>query len=166
MWSFTAPRIRCLHPRYLSVVWTETCPRRNWICSSSPPEAWQSFAQERLRSCGATCDKPTAFAYCFTTCQTTRSETPLPQTLPARQTHLNNRPAEMLAEETHRSIAVFTHSGTGTVFHDGVLMEREPYLFKIYQHGSGPVTTAIRSFRYRKLSEASLSGETPISAHK
>jgi len=29
--------MRCLHPRYLSVVWTETWPSRNWICSSSPP---------------------------------------------------------------------------------------------------------------------------------
>jgi len=27
---------RCLQPRYRSAVWIETCPRRNWICSSSP----------------------------------------------------------------------------------------------------------------------------------
>jgi hypothetical protein len=37
--SLTADRIRCLQPRYRSVVWIETCPRRNWICSSSPPAA-------------------------------------------------------------------------------------------------------------------------------
>ena len=35
--SFTAHRSFCLHPGYRSVVWTETWPRRNWICSSSPP---------------------------------------------------------------------------------------------------------------------------------
>jgi len=27
----------CLQPRYRSVVWTETWPSMNWICSSSPP---------------------------------------------------------------------------------------------------------------------------------
>src|SRR5271156_5105207 len=35
--SLTASRNRCLHPRYFSVVCTETCPSKNWICSSSPP---------------------------------------------------------------------------------------------------------------------------------
>ena len=35
------------------VVCTETCPRRNWICSSSPPESWQSRAQDLRRSWGA-----------------------------------------------------------------------------------------------------------------
>ena len=40
--SFTAILKRCLQPMYRSVVCTETCPRRNWICSSSPPESWQS----------------------------------------------------------------------------------------------------------------------------
>lgn len=34
MWSLTATRSFCLHPRYFSVVWTLTCPKRNWICSS------------------------------------------------------------------------------------------------------------------------------------
>ena len=45
--SFTAPRRRCLHPRYVSVVCTETWPSRNWICSISPPAAWHRRAQER-----------------------------------------------------------------------------------------------------------------------
>ena len=30
MRSLTAARIRCLEPRYRSVVWTKTCPSRNW----------------------------------------------------------------------------------------------------------------------------------------
>src|SRR3954454_2598867 len=29
----TAPRIRCLQPKYRWVVWTETWPGRNWISS-------------------------------------------------------------------------------------------------------------------------------------
>src|SRR5580704_13759952 len=40
------------------MVCTETCPERNWICSNSPPEAWQSRAQVRRRSCGASLDTP------------------------------------------------------------------------------------------------------------
>src|SRR5258708_7996663 len=35
--SLTASLSRCLQPRYFSVVWTETCPNKNWICSNSPP---------------------------------------------------------------------------------------------------------------------------------
>jgi hypothetical protein len=51
--SFTA-RVRfCLHPMYRSVVWTEACPKRNWICSSSPPAAWHRRAQVLRRSWGA-----------------------------------------------------------------------------------------------------------------
>ncbi len=40
--SLTASRSRWLQPRHFSVVWTDTWPSRNWICSSSPPESWQS----------------------------------------------------------------------------------------------------------------------------
>jgi hypothetical protein len=29
MWSLTAPRFRCLQPRFRSVVCTDTCPSRN-----------------------------------------------------------------------------------------------------------------------------------------
>jgi len=38
--------------------WTDACPSKNWICSSSPPRSWQSFAQVRRRSCRAMCSKP------------------------------------------------------------------------------------------------------------
>jgi hypothetical protein len=34
-----ADRMRCLQPRHRSVVWIETWPSRNCICSSSPPAA-------------------------------------------------------------------------------------------------------------------------------
>lgn len=43
----------CLQPRYRLVVRTEGGLKRNWICPSSPPVTWQSFAQVRLRSCRA-----------------------------------------------------------------------------------------------------------------
>ena len=33
----TADRIRCLQPRLRSVVCTETCPKRNWMCSNRLP---------------------------------------------------------------------------------------------------------------------------------
>src|SRR5213596_107647 len=49
-WSFTAPFKRCLHPRYFSVVCTETWPSKNWVCSNSPPAAWQSLAHVRRLS--------------------------------------------------------------------------------------------------------------------
>src|SRR5271168_332379 len=52
--SLTACTIRCREPRYLSVVSTDRCPSRNRICSSSPPAEWQSLAQVRRRSWGAT----------------------------------------------------------------------------------------------------------------
>ena len=64
MLSLTAQRIRCLQPGSGSVGWTETWPNGNWICSSSPPAAWQSLAQVRLlsrsphsrRTCARPCD--------------------------------------------------------------------------------------------------------------
>lgn len=34
---------------------TDACPRRNWMCSISPPLTWQSFAHVLRRSCGARC---------------------------------------------------------------------------------------------------------------
>src|ERR1051325_3914576 len=40
----------CLVPKYRSVVWTLACPSSNWICSSSPPPARQSFAHVRRKS--------------------------------------------------------------------------------------------------------------------
>src|SRR5208282_3484839 len=38
MRSFTAFTMSCSPPRYLSVVWIEECPSKNWICSRSPPD--------------------------------------------------------------------------------------------------------------------------------
>src|SRR5258708_33849731 len=70
-----------------SVVCTDTWPSKNWICSSSPPESWQSRAHDLLRSCGASLDTPSCFAYSFTTCQTPFSVISVPQTTPLRQTH-------------------------------------------------------------------------------
>ena len=46
--SFTACRNRCLHPRYFSVVCTETWPSKNWICSGSPPESWRRAILQSL----------------------------------------------------------------------------------------------------------------------
>ncbi len=39
----------CLQPGYALAVTTWAWPRRNWICSSSPPSPWRSFAQVRRR---------------------------------------------------------------------------------------------------------------------
>ncbi len=87
--SFTAERIRCLQPRYRSVVWIETWPSRNCICSSSPPAAWHSLAQVRRRSCGASLSMAVFAANSRTTCQTTFSVMLSPQTLPALFTRRN-----------------------------------------------------------------------------
>src|SRR5258708_14363088 len=34
------------------MVETETCRKRNWICSNSPPDAWQTGRMSRRISCG------------------------------------------------------------------------------------------------------------------
>src|SRR5436190_16624182 len=54
-------------------------------------------------------------AYVLTTCQTTFSVIPSPQTVPDRHTHLNNLPLVMLAAWNQSSRNRFTHFGTGTV---------------------------------------------------
>jgi hypothetical protein len=113
--SFTAILKCCLQPMYRSVVCTETCPRKNWICSSSPPASWQSRAHERRRSCGANRGISRLMAAFLTTCHTVFSETPWPQSLPARQTHRNNGPLLMPAAANHASRVTFTQFGTGTV---------------------------------------------------
>jgi hypothetical protein len=97
MRSLTADRMRCLEPRYRSVVRTETCPRRNWICSNSPPEAWHSFAHVRRRSCGASLVTPIRFAHCFTTCQTAFSVMLSPQMRPILFTLRKIRPCSIWA---------------------------------------------------------------------
>src|SRR5262249_7354361 len=113
--SFTACRNRCLHPRYFSVVCTDTWPRRNWICSNSPPESWQNRAHDLLRSCGASLETPSLPAYSFTTCQTTFSVIFVPQTTPVRQTQRKILPCVISATASQSSIVRFTHSGIGTV---------------------------------------------------
>jgi hypothetical protein len=113
--SFTAILKCCLQPMLRSVVCTETCPRRNWICSSSPPASWQSRAQERRRSCGANRGMFRLMAVFLTTCHTVFSEMPWPQSLPARQTHRNNGPLLMPVAANHASRVSFTQFGTGTV---------------------------------------------------
>jgi hypothetical protein len=62
----------------------------------------------------ATLVSPSFLACSFTTCQTTRSVTPPPQCLPARQTHRNSLPAEIPAAATQSSMVLLTHSGTDT----------------------------------------------------
>lgn len=98
-----------------SVVCTETCPRRNWICSSSPPESWQKRAHERRRSCGARRGMFMLAAVFLTTCQIVFSEMPCPHGLPARQTHRNSGPLSIPAAVNHASSVSFTQFGTGTV---------------------------------------------------
>jgi hypothetical protein len=51
----------------------------------------------------------------LTTCQTVFSEIPCPQSLPARQTHLNSGPLSITAAVNQASIVSFTQLGTGTV---------------------------------------------------
>jgi hypothetical protein len=52
--SFTAFWNRCLQPKYFSVLSIDTCPRRNWICSSSPP----ACAQARTSSAQIVAEPP------------------------------------------------------------------------------------------------------------
>ncbi len=97
------------------MVCTDTCPRRNWICSSSPPESWQSRAQDLRRSCGARWGIFMDAAVFLTTCQTVFSEIPSPHGLPARQTHRKRGPLSIPAAASHTSRVSFTQFGTGTV---------------------------------------------------
>jgi hypothetical protein len=98
-----------------SVVCTETCPRRNWICSSSPPESWQKCVHEPRRSCGASRGIFMLAAVFLTTCQIVFSEMPCPHGLPARQTHRNSGPLSIPAAVNHASSVSCTQFGTGTV---------------------------------------------------
>jgi len=64
--SFTASWGFCLLPMYRSVDCTEAWLRRNWICSSSPPQPWHRRAQVRRRSGGARLLVPACRAHRFT----------------------------------------------------------------------------------------------------
>jgi len=106
----------CLQPRYRSVVNTDACPNRNWICASSPPFEWHSFAQVLRRSCGAMCSSPARWQHLRTTYQTTFcSEIPDPQTLPLLATARNTLPFVMPAAEIQSSSDCFAQWGIGTV---------------------------------------------------
>jgi len=59
--SLTASLRLCLDPMYRSVVYTDACPRRNWICSSSPPASWRKRTQVRQRSSGPDVECPANF---------------------------------------------------------------------------------------------------------
>lgn len=83
--------------------------------SNSPPASRHRRAQVRRRSCGARFSMPAFLAHSLTTCQTTRSVTPFPQVLPARQTHRKTRPSVTPADTSHESMTFLTQSGTGTV---------------------------------------------------
>ena len=112
--SFTAPRSRCLQPRYRSVVSTETCPSKNWICSSSPPAAWHKRAHVRRQSWGDISGIPTFAEVSFTTCQITFSVMPSPQTVPVRLMQRNN-PSAIGTDLVPAAMADFSQCGTGTV---------------------------------------------------
>jgi hypothetical protein len=109
--SFTGSSRFCLQPRYRSVMSTDACPRRNWICSISPPAVWHSFAQVLRRSCGARCSSCIRSAHLRTTYQMTFSEMPFPQGVPCRLTALKIRPWPILAAVIQRSTASLTHMG-------------------------------------------------------
>src|SRR5215472_215487 len=93
----------------------ETCPSRIWICSNSPPAAWQSLAQVLRRSCGANLAIPAFAAYSRTTCQTDFSVSLSPQAFPILCTRRNNLPDVRFAASTHWSSTFFTHAGIGMV---------------------------------------------------
>src|ERR1700756_363172 len=71
--------------------------------------ALQSLAGQRCL------EIPSRPAYSFTTCQTTFSVTPVPQTVPFLQTHRNNLPCFKSAALNQWSRISFTQSGIGTV---------------------------------------------------
>ena len=97
------------------MVCTETYPRRNWICSSAPPESWQSLGQDLRRSCDARCGMYMLAAVFLTTYQTVFSEMPHPHDLPARQIQRSRGPLLISAAVNHASTVSFTQFGTGTV---------------------------------------------------
>jgi len=113
--SFTANRSFCLQPRYRSVVWMDTWPRRNWMWSSSPPARWQRRAHVHLRSCRAGLSIPAAAAACLTISQSTFGVMPSPQILPDLEMALKNRPSLIPLASLQRSSASLAQHGIGPV---------------------------------------------------
>jgi len=100
---------------YRSVVWTEACPSRKRICSSSPLQSWQSRAQVRRRSCGARFAMPACRAHRLTAYQTTLAVTPASCRFPFFETLLNTLPWLTPECTSHASRSCLDHDGTGTV---------------------------------------------------
>ena len=98
---------RCLQPRYFSVVWTETWPSK--IGFGRDPLRHRGTGGRMSAGDHAARDSrmPALLAQYFTTCHTTRSVTPLPQALPARQTHRNTRPSLMSPDVSQESMRSF-----------------------------------------------------------
>ena len=100
---------------YRSVVWTEACPSRNRICSSSPLQSWQSRAQVRRRSWGARLAMPACRAHRLTAYQTTFAVMPASCRFPTFETLLNTLPSSTPECRSHTSRSCLDHDGTGTV---------------------------------------------------
>ena len=100
---------------YRSVVCTEAWPRRNWICSSSPPQPWHKRAHVRRRSWGARLVMPACPAHRFTAYHTTLAVTPVPSTIPPFKTRLNTLPSLTPECWSHASRSCLDHEGSGTV---------------------------------------------------
>jgi hypothetical protein len=136
--SFTADRMRCLHPRYRSGVWIETWPSRNCICSSSPPAEWHRRAQVLLRLCGASLLIAAFAANSRTTCQTTFSVMFSPQTHPALFTRRNSLP-EVISRAGQPNVKVLfnpvrhRHRSYVTALSDEI--DNGPMLFPLLQMG-------------------------------
>src|SRR5688572_1937601 len=81
-------------------------------------------------------------AQSFTTCHTTRYVTPVPQVLPARQTHRNTRPSLTPADTSQVSMALLTQSGTGTVRNMAPLANQVNDRLPLSVSGSGTCQSA------------------------
>jgi hypothetical protein len=100
---------------YRSVVWTEACPSRNRICSSSALQSLHSRAQVRRRTWGARLAMPACRAHRLTAYQTAFAVTPASCGFPTFETLLNTLPSLTPDCPSHASRSWLGHDGTGTV---------------------------------------------------